>query len=336
MMSIDELVLQAITRDHSASFDRLALFALNLSRVGRGAPEARPALWANEFVRESLWQDGGWRTTALVKPTMDVFFEDRIEAQPAVRRKVRSNYRHLYELCDYLPSRTPVINSDPSTWGVAALFLAWDRLTLDGDLAAAANPAALARAATTEELHKLLGVTQDEGAQLSRDAADLYISAGRLARTAANVAAIAVVAQTQTDVAVERKTRMLAQQVRDPSIARKLKATYGNRCTFCDQALQIATDPVRYFSNAAHIKPLGSPHDGPDREGNILILCPNHHVQFDEGILRLARVGNQFEIQSKIADDPLHGRRLTLGAGHALDATLVLWHFNFHHETAQR
>ena len=38
------------------------------------------------------------KTAALVKPTMDVFLEDRIEAQPQVRRKVRSNYRHLYEL----------------------------------------------------------------------------------------------------------------------------------------------------------------------------------------------------------------------------------------------
>jgi len=228
-MSIDELVLQAVTRDHSASFDRLALFSLNLSRVGRGAPEARPSLWANEFARESLWQDGGWRTSALAKPAMDDFFAERIEAQPAVRRKVRSNYRHLYDLCDYLPSSVEVVNSGTDTWGVAALFLAWDRLTLDGELVATAASANLGRAVDTEELHKLLGITPSEFSQLAPGAADLYIEAGRLARVTATTAESDVLAQKQTDVAVVRKTRMLAQQVRDTRFARELKVAYGNR-----------------------------------------------------------------------------------------------------------
>ena len=30
---------------------------------------------------------------------------------------------------------------------------------------------------------------------------------------------------------------------------------------------------------------LGSPHNGPDAEGNLLCLCPNHHVLFDNGAL---------------------------------------------------
>lgn len=34
VVSVDELVLQAIKREHSPAFDRLALFALNLSRGG--------------------------------------------------------------------------------------------------------------------------------------------------------------------------------------------------------------------------------------------------------------------------------------------------------------
>jgi len=28
---------------------------------------------------------------------------------------------------------------------------------------------------------------------------------------------------------------------------------------------------------------VGSPHDGPDAEDNILCFCPNHHVLFDRG-----------------------------------------------------
>src|SRR6185437_6009720 len=66
-MSVDELVFQAIHRPHTKDFDRLALFAFHLNRVGvpplRGP--SRPALWASEFVKQILWQNGAWQTAAL-------------------------------------------------------------------------------------------------------------------------------------------------------------------------------------------------------------------------------------------------------------------------------
>jgi putative restriction endonuclease len=36
------------------------------------------------------------------------------------------------------------------------------------------------------------------------------------------------------------------------------------------------------YAEACHIKPLGRPHNGPDTPENILCLCPNCHVLFDE------------------------------------------------------
>jgi predicted restriction endonuclease len=41
--------------------------------------------------------------------------------------------------------------------------------------------------------------------------------------------------------------------------------------------------PGSATSDAAHIKGLGSPHDGPDIIENVLCLCPNHHRTFDVG-----------------------------------------------------
>jgi putative restriction endonuclease len=41
--------------------------------------------------------------------------------------------------------------------------------------------------------------------------------------------------------------------------------------------------PAGPYAEAAHIRPLGDPHNGPDTEDNILCLCPNHHVLFDNG-----------------------------------------------------
>ena len=48
-----------------------------------------------------------------------------------------------------------------------------------------------------------------------------------------------------------------------------------------------ASDTRRALCEGAHIRPLGAPHDGPDTPDNILCLCPNHHVLFDQGAFHL-------------------------------------------------
>jgi hypothetical protein len=42
-----------------------------------------------------------------------------------------------------------------------------------------------------------------------------------------------------------------------------------------------------FLREAAHIRPLGAPHNGPDTWDNTLCLCPNHHVPFDHSGTRL-------------------------------------------------
>lgn len=55
----DQLVLEALANPHDQSFDRLAMSALNFSRVGtwRGARpwQAYPAPWARRFAVEEVW-----------------------------------------------------------------------------------------------------------------------------------------------------------------------------------------------------------------------------------------------------------------------------------------
>ena len=45
--------------------------------------------------------------------------------------------------------------------------------------------------------------------------------------------------------------------------------------------------PIGPYAEAAHIKPLGRPHSGPDRLENLLCLCPNDHVLFDKGSVHI-------------------------------------------------
>ena len=74
--------------------------------------------------------------------------------------------------------------------------------------------------------------------------------------------------------------------LRDTTLARTIKALHGNRCQICGTALPL-TDGSSY-GEAHHIKPLGKPHNGPDVEGNILVLCPNHHALCDLGALQIS------------------------------------------------
>jgi hypothetical protein len=139
-LPVDELVYQAIEKPHSLRFDRLALFAFHLSRVGSGTGVvSRPAMWANEFVRERLWHDDAWRKASLAEGAMDTFIDDRLNAAKIVRTKCRSNYRHLFQLCEYLSAPLDIINTGCEQWVGPALFLAWDRALLDGGRAAKAD-----------------------------------------------------------------------------------------------------------------------------------------------------------------------------------------------------
>jgi predicted restriction endonuclease len=67
--------------------------------------------------------------------------------------------------------------------------------------------------------------------------------------------------------------------VRDTALTRWLKQLHQNRCQICGLSLQLSGG--RTYSEAHHIRPLGNPHNGPDRVDNILVLCPNHHAVLD-------------------------------------------------------
>ena len=80
--------------------------------------------------------------------------------------------------------------------------------------------------------------------------------------------------------AAPRQTATIARIVRDTEQARRVKALYDYECQMCGVRLVGLAGP---YAEAAHIRPLGAPHDGPDVPENILCLCPNHHVLFDHG-----------------------------------------------------
>ena len=82
----------------------------------------------------------------------------------------------------------------------------------------------------------------------------------------------------------------------------RIKELYDHRCQMCGTRLEGLAGP---YAEAAHVRPLGSPHNGPDTLDNILCLCPNHHVLFDHGgvgvaeDLTLVGAGGSLTVDSK-------------------------------------
>lgn len=77
---------------------------------------------------------------------------------------------------------------------------------------------------------------------------------------------------------VDRRATTVSRVVRDTALSKRAKELHGDCCQVCGLRLQTRFGT---YSEAAHIRGLGHPHNGPDELPNLLVLCPNHHVQFD-------------------------------------------------------
>ena len=89
---------------------------------------------------------------------------------------------------------------------------------------------------------------------------------------------------TVTSTPTQRVTTTVQRVVRNTELGTRVKKLHGYRCQVCGVAL---TSPAGLYAEAAHIRPLGRPHDGPDALENLLCLCPNHHVLFAYGAISL-------------------------------------------------
>ncbi|MGQ4387859.1 YDG/SRA domain-containing protein [Streptomyces sp. SAS_270] len=92
--------------------------------------------------------------------------------------------------------------------------------------------------------------------------------------------------QQEAEKFPEVRTTQVQRFVRDAPAARRIKELYEGECQLC--GLRLMGPDGKPYSEGAHIRPLGRPHNGPDVEPNILCLCPNCHVRLDIGAVVVA------------------------------------------------
>jgi predicted restriction endonuclease len=85
----------------------------------------------------------------------------------------------------------------------------------------------------------------------------------------------------------DRVATTVSRILRDSVLVATLKWRYNFGCQICGTRLELPNG--FYYCEAHHVRPLGAPHDGPDEESNLVIVCPNHHVLLDYGAIPLSR-----------------------------------------------
>jgi len=75
--------------------------------------------------------------------------------------------------------------------------------------------------------------------------------------------------------------------LRDTKPVKELKALYRDKCQICGCIFEIGKN--KFYSEVHHYHPLED--GGDDDKSNMIVVCPNHHTQFDYKIIAIDRDG---------------------------------------------
>ena len=87
----------------------------------------------------------------------------------------------------------------------------------------------------------------------------------------------------------DRVSSYTTRIVRDTLASEAVKEAHQHVCQACSTRIAL---PGGAYAQAAYIRPLGRPHNGPDTAENILCLCPNCHALFDGWAFAIEDDGN--------------------------------------------
>jgi len=125
----------------------------------------------------------------------------------------------------------------------------------------------------------------------------------------------------ELDYQVKEKKRVagtVLRIVRDNKISSSIKQLYNHKCQICSTSIKTRHG---YYSEGAHIKPLGKPHNGEDTVSNLICLCPNHHVMFDKG---------GFSINDDLSIIGIESKKLSVHEDHKIDKSNFQYHRVIH------
>jgi len=117
-----------------------------------------------------------------------------------------------------------------------------------------------------------------------------------------------------------RTTRVSTGPTRSAAVVGWVKNLHNYTCQMCGVRITLRGMP---HAHGAHIRPLDSVHLGPDVLENVLCLCPNCHVQYDHGEIR---INQDFRVTGGLVGSAAL-RRVD---AHAIDRVQIAYHDQIH------
>ncbi|MDQ3330703.1 MAG: HNH endonuclease [Planctomycetota bacterium] len=117
-------------------------------------------------------------------------------------------------------------------------------------------------------------------------------------------------------------TSTITRKIRDTATTKRLKSLYDYKCMVC--GIRLGLSGGKGYAECGHIRPIGGPQPGPDEPENILVLCPNHHVMLDAGLLGIDPGTLKIRLAPRAEPADLIQTRLRLCKGHTLRVVLTM------------
>lgn len=118
------------------------------------------------------------------------------------------------------------------------------------------------------------------------DEFDLILAAGFSPLvTSEREPAVATLAEEERDFERPIQQQLVQRPFREAAFSRTVRAAYNSTCALT--GFRIVIDKGRAESEAAHIKPVGDSHNGPDSIRNGIALSRTMHWLFDRGLVTI-------------------------------------------------
>ncbi|MFL1022929.1 HNH endonuclease [Vibrio parahaemolyticus] len=83
----------------------------------------------------------------------------------------------------------------------------------------------------------------------------------------------------------DKQDYTVSRFIRDSKLSRQVKTKNNFKCQICGFTFRLPNG--KPYAEAHHLKPLSKEHNGPDIEGDLICVCPNHHAMLDYCSLKL-------------------------------------------------
>ena len=183
----------------------------------------------------------------------------------------------------------------------------------------------------TEYMESIVELLEKNGEKLYRDKMDPYVLGSKISnddkppprRPQTRTNGIVTVTVDDETPQPKRTQIKINRTLRDTKLTLRIKELYRGRCLICDETIELKNGS---YSEAAHIKPLGRAHNGPDSYSNVIVLCPNHHVEFDYGMVTMKMVDPKtLKVVHRDEENPFNGREV--GLLHELNKAHLEYHY---------